>query len=82
MDEAVKADRIIVVNDGEIFLDGTPKEVFEKVEKLRSVGLDVPQGRELMYELSASGVNFSDTPIDIESCAKLILEKYNQKDRK
>jgi len=76
MDEAVMADRIIVVNDGEIYIDGTPKEVFSDVASLRRVGLDVPQGRELLYELSQLGFSFGDTPIDIESCAKLILEKY------
>ena len=77
MDEAVKADRIIVVNDGEIYRDGTPKDVFFDVEGLRRVGLDVPQGRELLYELSNSGVKFDDSPIDIENCAKLIIDKYN-----
>lgn len=83
MDEAVMADRIIVVNDGEIYRDGTPKEVFRDVEGLRRVGLDVPQGRELMYELSECGVNFDDNPIDIDNCAKLILEKFSgQKDKK
>ena len=76
MDEAVMADRIIVVNDGEIYRDGTPKEVFRDVAALRRVGLDVPQGRELLYELSDMGVSFDDEPIDIENCAKLILEKY------
>ena len=79
MDEAVMADRIIVVNDGEIYRDGTPKEVFNDVAGLRSVGLDVPQGRELLFELSQSGIDFSDEPIDIENCAKLILEKYRAK---
>ena len=83
MDEAVMADRIIVVNDGEIYRDGTPKEVFEDVDGLRRVGLDVPQGRELLYELSLDGIKFDDNPIDIENCAKLILDKYNaQKDKK
>ncbi|MBQ6893269.1 MAG: energy-coupling factor transporter ATPase, partial [Clostridia bacterium] len=61
----------------EIYRDGTPKEVFSDVDGLRRVGLDVPQGRELLYELSRSGINFDDNPIDIENCAKLILEKYN-----
>ena len=76
MDEAVMADRILVVNDGEIYKDGTPKEVFSDVDALRKVGLDVPQGRELMHELSASGIEFSDCPIDVAGCAKMILEKY------
>ena len=79
MDEAVKADRIIVVNDGEIYRDGTPKDVFRDVRGLREVGLDVPQGRELLYELAEAGVEFCDEPIDIENCAKLILEKYHAK---
>ena len=82
MDEAVMADRIIVVNDGEIYRDGTPKEVFYDVPALRSVGLDVPQGRELFHELEKCGITFEDAPIDIEGCAKLLLEKYNQKDKK
>lgn len=77
MDEAVMADRILVVNDGEIYRDGTPQEVFADVEGLRRVGLDVPQGRELMHELSRSGIRFDDKPIDIEHCAQLLLAKYN-----
>ena len=77
MDEAVMADRILVVNDGEIYKDGTPKEVFADVEGLRRVGLDVPQGRELMHELSHLGIRFDDKPIDIEHCAELLLAKYN-----
>lgn len=79
MDEAVMADRILVVNDGEIYRDGTPKEVFRDVDALRKVGLDVPQGRELLYELGLAGVHFGDTPIDIDGCAALLLEKYKDK---
>lgn len=79
MDEAVMADRILVVNDGEIYRDGTPKEVFRDVDALRKVGLDVPQGRELLYELGLVGVPFGDTPIDIDGCAALLLEKYKEK---
>ena len=62
MDEAVKADRVVVINEGEVFLDGTPKEVFSNVEKLRRAGLDVPQVTELFYDLSNHGV---DLPSDI-----------------
>lgn len=79
MDEAVLADRILVVNDGEIYRDGTPKEVFRDVEALRAVGLDVPQGRELLHELSAMGIDFGDTPIDLDGCAALLLDKYKDK---
>ena len=52
MEEAVYADRVIVINEGEIVLDGTPKEVFGRVEILHSFGLDVPQVTELFYELN------------------------------
>ncbi len=79
MDEAVMADRILVVNDGEIYCDGTPKEVFRDVEALRAVGLDVPQGRELLHALGATGIDFGDTPIDVDGCADLILKKYKEK---
>jgi energy-coupling factor transport system ATP-binding protein len=62
MDEAIKADRVIVINEGEVFLDGTPKEVFSNVGKLRLAGLDVPQVTELFYDLSHQGI---DLPSDI-----------------
>ncbi len=76
MDEAVMADRILIINDGELYRDGTPKEVFRDVDALRNVGLDVPQGRELMHGLSCDGISFDDSPIDVCGCAKMILEKY------
>lgn len=57
MDEAVGADRVIVMNDGNVSLDGTPSEVFKNVDYLRSVGLDVPKPLELLKELEKRGVN-------------------------
>ena len=60
MDEAAQADRTVVIDDGEIVLDGTPKEVFKNVEKLKSLGLDVPQVTELAYELRKMGIEISD----------------------
>ena len=62
MDEAVQAGRVVVIDDGRILRDGTPKEVFTQVELLKSVGLDVPQVTELVYELRKAGV---DLPLDI-----------------
>lgn len=79
MDEAVKADRVMVINDGKLFAVGTPKEVFRDVAALRRVGLDVPQGRELLYALAQHGVSFADTPIDNEACAALILERFQNR---
>ena len=62
MDEAVQAGRVVVIDDGRILRDGTPKEVSTQVELLKSVGLDVPQVTELVYELRKAGV---DLPLDI-----------------
>ena len=55
MNEAVEADRIIVMNQGEIIADGNPKHIFTQVEKLHSVSLSVPQVTELMYLLEKDG---------------------------
>ena len=69
MEEAEKADRVIVMNDGEIIDDGTPSQVFRNVEKLKGVGLDVPQTTELLYELSKNGFNVKTNVISIEDTA-------------
>lgn len=74
MDEAVRADRVVVINDGEIFLDGTPPQVFSEVEKLRLVGLDVPQVTEVLYELRSCGFNVDYTELDEEKCALALSE--------
>ncbi|MBR5779043.1 MAG: energy-coupling factor transporter ATPase [Clostridia bacterium] len=55
MNEAVEADRIVVMNEGEIIADGTPKEIFSKVEELKAVSLAVPQVTELLYQLEQDG---------------------------
>lgn len=60
MDEAVGADRVIVMNDGKVSLDGTPQEVFKNVEYMRSVGLDVPKPLELAKELEKRGVTIGE----------------------
>lgn len=71
MDEAAQADRTVVIDDGEIVLDGTPKNVFKNVELLKSLGLDVPQTTELAYELRNEGV---DIPSDILSMDECVAE--------
>lgn len=55
MNEAIDADRVIVINDGEVFADDIPQRVFSRVEDLQRIGLDVPQVTELIYELKKSG---------------------------
>ncbi len=68
MDEAVKADRVVVVDEGKILLEGTPKEVFRNVELLKNVGLDVPQVTELAYELRKEGIDIPDDILTEEEC--------------
>lgn len=60
MEEVIHADRVIVMDDGRIVMDGTPKEVFSQVEKLKEYRLDVPQATELAYELKKAGVDLPD----------------------
>ena len=73
MDEAAQADRTVVIDDGEIVLDGTPKEVFKNVEKLKSLGLDVPQVTELAYELRKMGIEISDDVLTVDECVDEII---------
>lgn len=72
MDEAVKADRVVVINEGEVFLDGTPKEVFSNVAKLREAGLDVPQVTELFYDLTNQGVVLPSDILSEEEGAEIL----------
>ena len=73
MDEAVKANRVIVMDEGNILLDGTPKQVFGHHETLRRVGLDIPEASELASELRKSGVKIKKDILDIdELCQELV----------
>ena len=74
MEEAENADRVLVMNDGEIIKDATPKEVFMDVELLKSVGLDVPQTTELLYNLQKSGFGVNTNVISIIDTAKEIAK--------
>lgn len=74
MDEAVKADRVVVMDGGRIALDGTPKEVFRNVEKMKNLGLDVPQATELAYRLRKKGFKLPDDILDENECAEAILK--------
>lgn len=60
MEEVVNADRVIVMDDGKIVMDGTPREIFSQVEQLKSYRLDVPQVTELAYELKKAGVELPE----------------------
>ena len=74
MDEAVQADRVVVMDGGNILTDGDPRTVFAKVELLKRHKLDVPQATELIYRLNAAGCSISGTPLDEDECVKAIAE--------
>ena len=69
MEEAARADRVIVISDGKILMDGTPREVFSRVEPLVACGLEAPQGTELLYELSLCGCPLPSGRITVAECA-------------
>lgn len=74
MDEAVQADRVVVMDSGSILTDGDPRTVFAQVELLKRHKLDVPQATELIYRLNAAGCSISGTPLDEDECVKAIAE--------
>ena len=68
MDEAVQADRVVVIDEGRAILDGVPKDVFSNVEILKKAGLDVPQVTELVYELRKHGLDIDPAVLTEEEC--------------
>ncbi|MBP6143422.1 MAG: energy-coupling factor transporter ATPase [Proteocatella sp.] len=66
MDEATNADRVIVMDEGKITMQGKPREIFARVEELNALGLDVPQMTELSYELGLEGVRLRDDILTVE----------------
>ena len=72
MEEAARADRVIVINDGEMILDGTPKEVFSEVDLLHRIGLESPQSTELVNRLSSLGLDVDLYAIGEEECIATI----------
>jgi len=75
MDEAILAKRVIVLNESNIIADGSPKEVFSKVELLKSVGLDVPQPTELIYLLQKEGIDLPSDILSETECIQILTEK-------
>ena len=72
MDEAVKANRVIVMDEGRIILDGKPKEVFTHVDTLKKAQLDVPEATELTHLLIKDGVNLDKDILDIDELVKAV----------
>ena len=82
MDEAARADRIVVLDDGKLILDGSPSYVFEHEERLRECGLAIPQCTELIHRLRDAGIALEGECVTLEDCAALIEKslKANKED--
>ena len=74
MEEAAQADRVLVMSQGHVVMEGTPKEVFSQTEKVRSLHLDVPQAAELRDELVKAGIPMPEGIIDTGACAQALYE--------
>ena len=74
MDEAAQADRLIVMHDGHVMADDRPEQVFQNVDGLRSLGLEVPEPVALLYELRQNGVDVSLTALTVDECAGVLKE--------
>lgn len=72
MSECVGADRLVVMSEGNVIADGTPREVFSQVELLRSEGLSVPTTTELIYDLDAAGWSLPLSALTVDECADAI----------
>ena len=74
MEEAAQADRVLVMSQGRVVMEGTPKEVFSQTERVRGLRLDVPQAAELRDELVKAGLPLPAGIIDTEACAQALCE--------
>lgn len=74
MEEAESADRVIVMNDGEIIADDKPKVIFSDVKRIKDVGLDVPQTAELLYKLKSEGFGVDTHALSVKEAAEQIIK--------
>ena len=74
MDEAAKADRMVIIHRGQIRADGTPREIFADVEKIHDLGLSAPETVELCYELNRDGFSLPLDLLDTEACAQALYD--------
>ncbi|MBE6695792.1 MAG: energy-coupling factor transporter ATPase [Ruminococcaceae bacterium] len=82
MEEAVRADRVIVINDSRVYMDGTPKEVFSRIEDLKKVGLEAPQGTELLFELGKLGYSVPNDCLSVEECANALYDLIEREQKR
>ena len=78
MDEAADADRVVVMDDGKVAMDGTPREVFCRVEELHDLGLASPETVELLYDLNSHGMDLPLDAITVEECADAIVSALQE----
>ena len=78
MEEVIKADRVIVMDDGNIVMDGTPTEIFSHVDELKRYRLDVPQVTELAHELKMAGLDLPEGILDIDEFVKYLMPAIKQ----
>lgn len=74
MEEAVDADRVVVMENGQIVLEGIPRDVFSRVKELKGIGLDVPQMTELAFELRKKGIAIKEDVLTIEEMVSIICQ--------
>lgn len=78
MDEAARADRILVMDDGELWMDGTPREVFADPRRLHEIGLEAPQSAELAYALRKAGLSLPHGIYEVGECADAICSLFEK----
>ncbi len=74
MEEAILADRIIIMDSGKIYLEGTPKEVFQNVKEIKDIGLDVPDATYLVYLLNQQGLQLDPTILTQEEVVNALCQ--------
>ena len=79
MEEVTGADRVIVMDEGKVVMDGTPREIFSQVEKLKSYRLDVPQVTELAYELKQKGLDLPDGILTLDELMENLLPRFAER---
>ena len=79
MDEAALADRVVILNDGKLIMDGTPEEVFSRQSELLEIGLDVPQSTAFANKLRDAGVKLSGATVTPELCAETVIAALKER---
>lgn len=77
MEEIIHADKVFVMDQGKIAMQGTPREIFSQVERLKELRLDVPQVTLLAYELQKNGISLPDGLLTVEELTQALLQKYH-----